>query len=508
MGRQTVLFVLRHQGYVDDYCSTEIISRLVDQRDIVLAMPENCELLPEVQRLVNRVDLPGYDGDTQEFLRLHRWAVLANRQRTKAFGYQSKRVFPTAWIAFLRAARRSRSDYNRRKYSAPRPFHMVGRGRAISALRSMLVYLFGLSTAPLVAIVAMGRRFAALALVASARRRDLLFADIDLLPRKSAVAPLVEKLGPSLVVVPSRGHEISAVDAIRSARGANVPSLMLIDNWDNLSSKTLLTNRPDYMGTWGPQSNLHAIQIQGMPPSRVFAVGAPRFDFHYLHAGHEVLSDKKPSRRMILYCGTSLYSREDKVLDILDESLSQLGGDLHILYRPHPARFKDDNRGPQNRFGTLFLDPSSPQNVANSLPYRDIVKPTPLHELLKNSLFVVGGLTSVLLESGMHGKRYIALAHREPLNYKSPRRVYSTYEHYRGVEQLAHITICKSLADLPRYAIEHANHPELPVASNSPAASLDHFHRPPPSGGYGQRLNEVIANLLGLKESRSKTREF
>ena len=62
---------------------------------------------------------------------------------------------------------------------------------------------------------------------------------------------LIEALRPDLVIAPSGGIDPLVIDAVRSARRLGIPSLVLVHNWDNLSSKGAFAVRPDYLGGVG-----------------------------------------------------------------------------------------------------------------------------------------------------------------------------------------------------------------------------------------------------------------
>src|SRR5918994_2987026 len=70
--------------------------------------------------------------------------------------------------------------------------------------------------------------------------------------------PLMEELKPDLVIAPSGGTDNLVIDAIRSAKALGITSLVLVYNWDNLSSKGTFPVEPDYLGVVGPQSVKHA----------------------------------------------------------------------------------------------------------------------------------------------------------------------------------------------------------------------------------------------------------
>ena len=60
----------------------------------------------------------------------------------------------------------------------------------------------------------------------------------------------------------------------------NILSYLIIDNWDNLSSKVCYYYKPDFISTWGERSKLHAIKISRFK-EQITVVGSARFDNYF-----------------------------------------------------------------------------------------------------------------------------------------------------------------------------------------------------------------------------------
>ena len=343
------------------------------------------------------------------------------------------------------------------------------------------------------------RRLKALLKLRTRTGRTEILALVRNSPESSRLFSLMAESQPNLVVVPSLGHEIIPTDAIRAASRLATRSLLLVDNWDNLSSKSIFATLPDFVGTWGPQSSNHAVAIQGMAPERVFSLGAPRFESHFSIAAQR---QKPPENQLnyVLYCGTSMYSKEDRVLDLLDQIFGRNGIRLPIVYRPHPQRFQKPGRVLRNQHGLVKIDASTDSRFwGNLLPW---VNPSgnSLPDLLAGSVFVLGGLTSVLLEAELVGKRYCALAHHEIMSYSSPRVVFKTYDHYRGIETLPHLTLCQRLDDLERIALDHLKNPRIPGGRAHSTKTRARFLAGESSASYRQNLSQAISEILGMEE--------
>jgi len=496
---ELVLFVAQSRGYVDVYFEPLVDAVSRSGASLEIALPSWLETevkLPPQARVQYFEDFE--DSERAAFAEAHRWNVLLNRKLSRSFDYRSRTVFPTWRVSLLKTAREIGLRHNKVRISISGTLGARQRiPQAYLATRLYLGWLFASFVLILGTVRApIGRLLALLRLKSPGGRKkveDLIAGS----PRHSKLAGLIGELQPNLIVVPSLGHEIIPTDAIRASRRANLKSLLLVDNWDNLSSKSILSTLPDFMGTWGPQSSTHATEIQGMPEERVFSLGAPRFESHF-SVGSKRSKMPDTREKYILYCGTSMYSREDYILNYLDQILGRNGLAIPILYRPHPQRFREPGRALKNEYGLVRIDSTSDSRFWGNLdPYRN-PRGDSLSELLSGSLFAVGGLTSVLLEAELLNKRYVALAHQELWNYSSPRVVFNTYDHYRGIENLPHLTLCKKISKLEGIVLEHISDPNIPGSRVASNRARSHFLTGFSEDSYRENLSQAISTILSI----------
>ncbi len=245
-----------------------------------------------------------------------------------------------------------------------------------------------------------------------------------------------------VVVCPSSAYDPQILDAINAATDLGIPSLLLIDNWDNASSKSIFWARPDYVACWGPQSIEHVKRIQGISDN-VFGIGTPRF---------EVYRDLPPSPgSYVLFLGTALLFDEAKVLEELNKLFEQGVFPDHvksIFYRPHPMR--------QETF-TPNLSDLKHVELDNSLSEFDWTKGIQSRRFpdldqygptLSGASLVICGYTSMMIEALLCHKPVLALAHAEPGNEQSPHLVEALYEHFKGTEEINGVTVCRDLTAL------------------------------------------------------------
>lgn len=254
---------------------------------------------------------------------------------------------------------------------------------------------------------------------------------------------------PSLVLFPSSAYDPDGNDVMRICSKYKISTLFLIDNWDNLSSKSLFWVKPDYIGVWGEQSAEHAIDIQGFKKRQITSIGTPRYNQYF-----ELRDSNLPSHfefKYILFVGTFMPLNEAKALVELNEILERHKdkfSELKILYRPHPWRAGTDSIVDMD-LEHVILDPQLEDSYKN----KDVsgqVQPSINYypSLLKNSEFVIGGMTSMLIEALIFRKHFLALVYDDGSGLYSPSNVLKSCKHFKGVEDIEAINLCEEFKNL------------------------------------------------------------
>lgn len=338
--------------------------------------------------------------------------------------------------------------------------------------------------------------------------RDIFFAllEVAINPRRIRHPRLYQQLKsdkPDLILYPTSGFETLSMELVFIGQKLNSKSMFLFDNWDNLSSKTVMYALPDFIGTWGQQSSDHAVQISGFPKSRIFEIGAARFT-NYMEKNKSVKFSLP--ERYLLFSGSFLNFDEYKALRIIDNFLMRLENhqDLYVIYRPHPEGVHKNSFQTQN-FQRVLMDPQFSELLAKGLlkasgnlgrfsldyyPY-----------LISNAEFVVGGLTSLLIEATLFQKLYITLEHDEPHNLSNPAKLRGNYTHFKEISRLPNLISCKDLQDLPRILFDQLNGKGM-VKPGDCLKELDFFVRSDVAE-YSNRLKRSIEDVINSgKENR------
>jgi hypothetical protein len=254
-----------------------------------------------------------------------------------------------------------------------------------------------------------------------------------------ALDALLDRVCPDAIVHPSVLAGLFINDLVTASRMTGIPLVVIMNSWDNPSTKRAMTGRPDWLLVWGPQTQTHAVKFLGMPPEQVVCFGAaqfdlyrepPRMDRHEFCRRHDI----DPVARILLYAGSSKGTDEFKHLCMLDEAIErgELGNAV-VVYRPHP--WGDGGKGGGRIFGHPWANVRIEQTMRGYLErvqagvtgittpdYRDT------HDLLSSVDALVSPLSTIIIEGALHGKPVICFLPDEE----------DTRSHYALVLPLTH----------------------------------------------------------------------
>jgi hypothetical protein len=314
----------------------------------------------------------------------------------------------------------------------------------------------------------------------------------------SEVSVFVNDIKPEIILFPSSAYDPIGVDIVKLARQYKCKSFFLIDNWDNLSSKSILWEKPDYLGVWSQQSVEHAIGIQQFNKSRVFILGAPRFN-NYFQTRDKTLLSYFPFK-YILFVGTAVEFDEAGALvktNQIIEDNPQYFKDVKIVYRPHPWRQGKDTISDKN-LKHVILDPQLEQaylmrNTGVSVqPCLDYYP-----SLIKNAEFVMGGLTSMIIEALIFRKSFLALAYNDGNYLTSQHNMLKYYVHFKGLENVSAIKFCLDPNYLQQQLIvqwEDRNKVDSQLTDNQ----REFFLFQDAVKSYGEQLNSTMKKIITL----------
>jgi len=306
----------------------------------------------------------------------------------------------------------------------------------------------------------------------------------------------VDTLKLDLIVFPSSAYDPEGNDLARIGKLCGVRTLFLIDNWDNISSKTIFWAHPDNLGVWGQQSKEQAIRMQDFQPQQVTPIGTPRFDSYFLL--RDQLLPKHFDFEYVLFTGLAIPFDELAALRMIEEEIDSKPDTyrgMKVVYRPHPWRQQriSDDYFNENDFTHVIIDPQMRDAYyCENKHFQPDLSYYPA--LLKHSRFVVASPTTMIIESLIFRKRVLLLAYDDGVHLTSPHNTLANYEHFKGIEQVEGISLCLDKAALrERFRSLWVNYEEIDTLKQ--ACDLNYFLLGD-SSRYRDRLSELVGKLL------------
>lgn len=324
-----------------------------------------------------------------------------------------------------------------------------------------------------------------------------LVRQLSINPELSA---LVRAQDYDIIVFPSAAFDSVSVDLTRLGQELAIPTLCLIDNWDNLTSKTSFWTKPDHLGVWGEQAREQAARIHGFLPDRVHPIGTPRFDQYFSSRKTPNSSPLYPFP-YLLFVGSAMPFDEIATLHHVERTLARLESvppGLKIVYRPHPwqQKRKTDSEFRPAEFLRTVLDAQIAEAYASGMR-REVTDPSFQPDLdyyprlFQGATAVIGPLTTMLFEGALALKPVMGLAYDDGHHANTSRRYFT---HFDGVEAIPSFVICETQEEMPTaLSALFAGDPIEAETSDSHTAYFLHQD----GLGYPTRLKNLVQYVSG-----------
>lgn len=224
-----------------------------------------------------------------------------------------------------------------------------------------------------------------------------------------------QKFKPDIIIHPSVLEGIFINDLIILKKNLKIPLIVIMNSWDNPSTKKAVIGKPDYLFVWGKQTYLHAIKYMKMKPEKVIKFGAAQFDIFsnkiYLkHEAFRALYKLRKDQVVILYAGSSKSTNEIEHLSILDKAIkNKCLKNVKIIYRPHP--WGGGGKGGKNLLNKKWKNIIIDKTMLKYLEYikkggnkKFLSDYNDTHLMLSNVDAVISPLSTILIEATILGK--------------------------------------------------------------------------------------------------------
>ena len=331
---------------------------------------------------------------------------------------------------------------------------------------------------------------------------------------------IFKRYEPDLLVVASVVHN-QAFHLLRRAKLNRVPTLFVVESWDNPTCKVGFFERPEEFTVWNELMRDEMIGLHGFTPEQVHITGAP---YHDVYADTGTLCSREelaarygmnPKLSWIVIAATlsNIYPDFDHFMELLDQAREdgKFGEDVQLLIRPHPQSIAGYSPGPgveelvrlRSRHSSIFFD--IPAVLSQRLPVDlDVRDEQRFVEILTHANVVVGFLSTVTIHAAIVDTPVVEIAFGDYENTLFPTldRI-SEFNHIKNVIDTGGVSLVSNHDELAnairRYLADSSLHREgRRRIVREQCGVID--------GESGRRTAEVALEMLGFPRKRASPR--
>ena len=239
---------------------------------------------------------------------------------------------------------------------------------------------------------------------------------------------------PDLIIMPTNTINPTKYDLYKILKKVKIKVLYLVDNWDNLSSKSTFFNKNSLFTVWGKQTLQHAVKIQKIKKKNVYLMGTPRYEKYFRLRNKNITSNFK--FKYILFLESTLPT-ESNILPLVDNIISGNNylRNLKLIYRPHPWR-KSVKIFKQKYFKNIIIDPQVKENYLKK-NFQSYIQPNLNYypSLLKNAEFIISGPTSMIIEALILRKPVLLLNFKNENTLLNPYNIFKNFTHFKNISK-------------------------------------------------------------------------
>ena len=226
---------------------------------------------------------------------------------------------------------------------------------------------------------------------------------------------LIKNEKPDLIIHPSVLSGVYINEIVYQGNKFKIPVVLIMNSWDNPSSKRSVVSNNYWLLVWGPQTKMHARKLMNMPSNKVIEFGAAQFDIYSeapKKSKDKILSFhsiKDPNYPTLLYAGSSKNTDEFSHLRKIDNAINlKTIPKVNIIYRPHPwgQGGKDSSRFKNYKFENITIDRNMKNYLLNYKKFESNLsaKYSDTRDILYAVDAVISPLSTILIEAMIMGK--------------------------------------------------------------------------------------------------------
>ncbi|MBR9921793.1 MAG: hypothetical protein GYB31_13215 [Bacteroidetes bacterium] len=325
---------------------------------------------------------------------------------------------------------------------------------------------------------------------------------------------LLKKVNPGLLVA-TYPINLSEARLLQAAKELEIPTVIHLLSWDNITCKGQFPVLADYYVAWGPIMKEELQAYYQVPEEKIYICGVPHFDAHF-----EVSKNPDPEKHLRQlgldpakpYIFTAMSSPVffPKGMEVIEWMAARLeagdfGEDMQLIVRPHPQNVQG---GMADLSWIARLDAVKSKRV--SIDYPSLVKsklPWSMQEkdmlrlsnLLAGCRVSVNFASTVSIDALMADKPVIVIGFDDENSlpwHRSGRRCME-YIHFAKLIETGGVKVADSFERLHDLLNRYINNPEADRAARDVAVERECGAR---DGKATQRVSEALQDILEKTE--------
>jgi len=323
---------------------------------------------------------------------------------------------------------------------------------------------------------------------------------------------LLDEEKPDLILHPTVLEGLFVSDLVRAGKARAIPTVFVMNSWDNPAAKAMMVGYPHSLVVWGEQTRRHAIQHLGARADTVVCLGAAQFDV-YRRAPKIAPEEYRrrlgaTGRRVLLYAGSSKGLNEIRHLIALEEAVQrgQLK-DCLVLFRPHPWRAYPEGEPDffSRQWKHVVLEPAMEEcyrlSRGDSRMRVELADYEDTHVTLSAVDAVISPLSTILLEAALHGKPIAAYLPDEDMTRNKFLFTTANMAHFDDFFDRVDCLRCERPERLVEACQRLLAKAEEPGIRERLKRQCEFFVEPA-DRPYGERLGELIQGILARPAGR------
>ncbi len=265
----------------------------------------------------------------------------------------------------------------------------------------------------------------------------------------------------NLILIPSSGIELKVNKMLKYCKTKGIKTQIVMENWDNLTSKGLLIDTPDYLSVMGSKCKIHAANLYSIRTDNILVNTIPRFQ--EISSMSATRRYQRKSRFKIMYLGFSVPHNEHQIINYLYQKFTlKLGaGAFELIYRPHPAR--------QKRYFESHLMVRDNLKILEANLEKGVILPVISKKYFSNLLnvdLVISTPTTMVLEAKLLGIQTVIDGTKDGIHMTSAGSALENYTHLIDLKNCVTDEIAYTIEDLATKSIDVLQAKKARIKSN------------------------------------------